>query len=268
VSAPEAPPRRGRELRSRYSRRDLEVFSKSEAERFVHDGADPQADVVLAWELLYRLEADLYDRLATAERLHPAVVDWLPRDAGRVAEVGAGAGRLTVELLSRARELVAIEPAEPLRAILERKLGDADTRCRPRVLAGYFDALPLAEGWADLVVSCSAFTPSHAHGGDAGLAEMERICRPGGSVVLIWPNALDYLARHGYSYVSFDGDVFVEFASAEDAAELIEVFYPQASACAREASDRAGAEPGPVRVTYEQLGVNAPRDLAFKVVGA
>jgi len=36
--------------------------------------------------------AELYDRLAGAERLHPGVVDWLPRDVDRIAEVGAGSG--------------------------------------------------------------------------------------------------------------------------------------------------------------------------------
>ena len=57
------------------------MFTGDEASRFVPQGkSDPQTDVVLAWELLYRLEPELYDRLAGAERLHPGVVDWLPRD--------------------------------------------------------------------------------------------------------------------------------------------------------------------------------------------
>ena len=34
---------------------------------------DPQTDMTLAWELLYRLEPELYDRLVSAERLHPDV---------------------------------------------------------------------------------------------------------------------------------------------------------------------------------------------------
>ena len=57
------------------------MFTRDEASRFVPRGdGDPQNDVVLAWELLYRLEPELYDRLASAERLHPEVVGWLPRD--------------------------------------------------------------------------------------------------------------------------------------------------------------------------------------------
>ena len=112
VITSEDPARPGRELRSRYTPADLGVLTRDEVSRFAPGGdGDPRADVTLAWELLYRLEPDLYDRLVSAERLHPGVLDWLPRDAGRIVEVGAGAGRLTLELVGRGREVVAIEPA-------------------------------------------------------------------------------------------------------------------------------------------------------------
>jgi SAM-dependent methyltransferase len=267
VSAPEAAQRVGPGLLRRYGAGDLGVFDESEAKRFLSAGADPQADPALAWELVYRLEPDLYDRLATAERLHPAVLDWLPDSVGRIVEVGAGSGRLTLELLGRANELVAVEPAQPLRAILEHKLHAAPTRCSARVVDGYFDALPVPDDWADLVLGCSAFTPAPEHGGDAGLIEMERVCRPGGCVALVWPNALDYLASRGYEYVSFEGDVFVEFASGQEAAELIEIFYPNATDQLRATCDAWRSDSCPVRVAYDELGLNAPRDVSFKVVG-
>jgi hypothetical protein len=87
---------------------------------------------------------------------------------------------------------------------------------------------------------------------------MERVCRPGGSVVIVWPNNVDWLAAHGYRYMSFGGEMFVEFASQEEAAELTEVFYPDAVAEVRRLGDK--------RVPYELLGVNPPRDLAFNVM--
>jgi hypothetical protein len=90
------PAAAARELRSRYTAADLGAFTRDEASRFVPlRGGDPHNDVVLAWELLYRLEPELYERLARAERLHPGVVDWLPREVDQIAEVGAGTGRLT-----------------------------------------------------------------------------------------------------------------------------------------------------------------------------
>jgi SAM-dependent methyltransferase len=260
VSAAEAGRRPSAELRRRYTAADLDVLTAEEARRFLGSGArDPRLDWGLAWELVYRLEPMLYDRLCSAERLHPGVIEWLPAGVDRVVEVGAGTGRLTLELLDRARELVAIEPAAPLREILARRL-ERRGGCLAQARAGFFDDLPVPDDWADLVVACSAFTPEDRHGGEAGLTEMERVCRPGGLVALIWPNNLDWLASRGYSYLSFPGQMFVEFGSPEEAAELVEIFYPEAAEEVRRGELR--------RVPYEALGINAPRDVAFKEVGA
>jgi SAM-dependent methyltransferase len=246
-------------LRRRYTAADVGVLTEDEARRFVGvPPGDPRTDVTLAWELLYRLEPELYDRLVSAERLHPGVLGWLPHDFDRIVEVAAGTGRLTLELVRRAREVLAIEPAGPLREILNQKLVGADHGKRARVSDGFFDDLPVGGGCADLVVACSALTPAAGHGGEAGLAEMERVCRPGGCVVIVWPNQVPWLAAHGYRYVSFDGEMFVEFASHEEAAELTEIFYPDVVEEVRRRGWR--------RVPYEVLGINPPCDLAFKVI--
>jgi SAM-dependent methyltransferase len=246
-------------LLGRYTAADLAVLSCEEADRFLPAGdGDPQTDVTLAWELLYRLEPQLYDRLATAEQLHPGVLRWLPRTADRIVEVGAGTGRLTLELLDRGREIVAIEPVAPFRQILERKLAETGHGGRARVVHGFFDDLPVPSSYADMVVACSVLTPSAGHGGEAGLAEMERACRPGGCVVIVWPNNIDWLAARGYEYVSFAGPMTVDFRSLREAVELAEIFYPDAI---REVCRR-----GSSRVPYEVLGNNPPRDLAFKVI--
>ena len=252
---------RGLEVRRRYSAAELEVLTPDELRRFAPgDGADPRADITLAWELLYRIEPELYERLVAAERLHPGVLAWLPREVERIVEVGAGTGRLTLELIERGREVLAIEPAGPLREILEQKLSRADHGQRASVVPGFFDRLPVADDAADLVVACSALTPAPGHGGEVGLAEMERVCRPGGRVVIVWPNEVPWLAARGYRYVSFDdGEMAVEFASALEAAELTEIFYPRGGDDVRRHRWR--------RVPYEVLGVNPPRDLAYKLIG-
>jgi SAM-dependent methyltransferase len=258
VLTAEAPARRGRELRSRYTAADTGVLSAAEARRFTPAGhGDPQADVTLAWELLYRLEPDLYDQMVSGERIHPGVLRWLPDRADRIVEVGAGTGRLTLDLVDRGQEVVAIEPAPPLRQILQRKLALAEHGSRARVTHGFADELPVASDHADLVVACSMLTPDPAHGGDPGLAEMERVCRPGGCVAIIWPNNLDWLTARGYQYLSFAGPMSVEFASLQEAVELAAIFYPRAVTEIRRRGRR--------QVPYEVLGINPPRDLAFKV---
>jgi ubiquinone/menaquinone biosynthesis C-methylase UbiE len=193
------------------------------------------------------------------------VIQWLPARADRIVDVAAGSGRLTVELLARCDQLTAIEPAAPLREILTRKLDNLVTgwtasRLPPglHVLSGFFDALPLPDRSADLVSASSAVTPDRFHGGDRGLAEMERVCAHHGMVVIVWPNNLDWLATHGYRYCAFAGDMAMEFASLEEAIELAQIFYPNAV-------DEIRVR-GRARVPYDVLGVNPPRDLAYKTI--
>src|SRR5262249_15311434 len=139
-----------------------------------------------------------------------------------------------------------IEPAAPLRDLLSRRLALAEHGDRARLVDGFFDDLPVPDAWADLVVACSAFTPEAGHGGDAGLAEMERVCRPGGRVAIVWPNNLSWLAARGYRHVSFgDDEMFLEFVSVEEAVELTEIFYPDVAAEVRRGGRR--------RVSFEAL---------------
>ena len=245
----------GSSLSGRYTDADLAVFDEEERRRFLAPGALSESG--LAWELLYRLEPELYDRLIGAEALHPGILDWLPQRPGRVLEVAAGTGRLTLHLARRCSELIAVEPAAALRALLERKLRAAGCAERVRVVRGFFDALPVDEGWADLVVACSALTPQPAHGGDEGLTEMERCAAPGGRVVIVWPADVRWLARRGYRHRTFPGEMHMAFPSLDDALALAEIFYPDAVPEIRRR--------GEVDVPYDVLGMKPPRDLAYRV---
>lgn len=246
------------ELTRRYSAEELCVFSPAERARFLPCGtSDGPIDRSLAFELLYRLEPGLWERLVAAERIHPAVIEWFPF-VERAVEVGAGTGRLTSHLITRCRHLVAVEPARPMR---ERLAAGMSTYAAGMVdiVDGFFDALPVPDASADLVVTCAALERDSAHGGDAGLAEMERVCAPGGMVVVVWPNHVDWLSTRGFTHVSFPGDMWMEFRDAAEAIEMTEIFYPHAIADVR--ARRAA------RVGYDVIGVNPPRDLAFKVIG-
>jgi len=245
----------------------MAAISPDERRRLlIEDRADPERDPGLAWELLYRLEPELYDRLAVAEHLHPDILQWLPNHVERIVEVGAGSGRLTLELVNRCNQLTAIEPAASLREILVRKLerndvvgaASGDQPAQVRVIGGFLEALPAADRSAELVVACSVLTPEQSHGGNRGLAEMERVCATQGMVVIIWPNHPEWLSAHGYRYLSFAGDMAMEFASITEAIELARIFYPQAVDEIMRRGDR--------HVPYEILGVNPPRDLAYKTI--
>ena len=243
----------GTPLQNRYGPADLDVFDLEERRRFGH--GDPRTDTALRWELLYRLEPDLYDRLIRAESLHPGILDWLPASPGTVVEVGAGTGRLTLPLATRARELIAVEPAGPLRSILATRLAAAGFS-HVTAVRGFFDRLPAPDGWADLVVACSALAPDDAHGGDAGLQEMERCCRAGGLVAIVMPQGPEWLVARGYSQISFPGELLMKFRSPDEAVELAGIFYPHAV----DEIVRRGRR----CVPYDLLGTCPPRDVAFK----
>jgi SAM-dependent methyltransferase len=248
--------RRTTELTRRYSVDDVRVFSAAERARFMpRETIELPIDRSLAFELLYRLEPELYERLVAAERIHPAVLDWLPR-VDRVVEVGAGTGRLTTHLVERCAHTVAVEPARPMRERLRAALPPQASETVD-IVDGFFDALPVPDASADMVVACSALELDTAHGGDAGLAEMERVCAPDGVIVVVWPNHLDWLIANGFAHLSFPGHMWMDFRDVEEAIEMTEIFHPHAVEAVR--------AHGEARVDYDVLGVNPPRDLAFKV---
>jgi SAM-dependent methyltransferase len=71
---------------------------------------------------------------------------------------------------------VAVEPVPEMRAAL------------PGALEGTAEAIPLADGSVDAVTVGQAF---HWFDGDAALAEIARVLRPGGLLALVWNRRVD-----------------------------------------------------------------------------
>ena len=166
----------------------------------------------LFWPMVYELDPQLWDAVSQAEPIHPEVLARLEVDGRRVLEVAAGSGRLTMHLCPRAAELICVEPSSGLRRILAGRCPSADIR------AGFFHALPVADAWAELTVSCASMEPD-----PGAILELERATAPGGLLVLISPESPDWFAARGWKRLSFDpGDVVV---NAHDP-ELEAVFGP------------------------------------------
>ncbi len=243
-----------RPLLQRYGPDAIAMLDTEERRRFFDADGRPLDEGRLAWELLYRLEPALYERLIAGERLNPGIVRWLPQSCSSVVELGAGTGRLTLDLAARYKTLTATEPAMPLLTILRGKLAAAG-RSEVEVARAFFDSIPIPSSSCDLVISCSAFTPSAERDPEACLNEMRRCCTPGGLVVVVWPNSLPWLDRHGFTRVEFGGPMAVEFGTMADALELTRIFYPTVLEDVR-------SHDSPT-VPYEILGVNPPRDLCW-----
>lgn len=145
------------------------------------------------WTLVYNLEPERWDALSHAEPIHPGVLAALPVDDARVLEVAAGTGRLTKHLAARARSLIAVEPAVPLREILQRRFPEV------AVLDGVARDLPVSKGWADVTVSSASLGPDPAI-----LKEAERCTRRGGLHALISPSEPEWFEKRGYERLRFD----------------------------------------------------------------
>jgi SAM-dependent methyltransferase len=100
----------------------------------------------------------------------------LAEDA-EVLDLGAGTGKLTRVLARRYRRVIAVEPLDGMRAILERVVPEAET------LAGSAEAIPLHDASVDGVFAGQAF---HWFANDEAIAEIARVLRPGGVLGLVW----------------------------------------------------------------------------------
>jgi SAM-dependent methyltransferase len=120
--------------------------------------------------------AALYERFRPGPSV--AAVDWmLPAPVGRVVDLGAGTGALTRLLLDRAREVVAVEPDDRMRAILVEEVPGA------RALNGRGESMPLPDGSVDIVMASSSW---HWMDPVPALHEVGRVLVPGGILGALW----------------------------------------------------------------------------------
>jgi SAM-dependent methyltransferase len=97
--------------------------------------------------------------------------------SAEVLEVGAGTGKLTRLLVAHFGRVIAVEPDQEMRRILESLCPDADVR------AGSAEAIPLSAASVDAVIAAEAF---HWFDGERALLEFKRVLRPGGAVIMMW----------------------------------------------------------------------------------
>ena len=138
--------------------------------------------------------AELYDRVRPG---YPdeVIEQILQLGSGTIADVGAGTGKLGGELQARGRTVIAIDPdAELLRL----------NPCKS--LVGSAEALPLADGSADIVTAAQAW---HWFDPTAASAEIARVLRPGGQVAIVINQLdvrIDWVMR--LARITHAGDVY------------------------------------------------------------
>lgn len=127
---------------------------------------------------------------------YPAeAVAWLldpvrePGRALRVADVGAGTGKLTRTVVELGADVIAIDPDADMLATLRENVRGVPT------FAGTAESLPLPDAGLDAVVMGQAW---HWVDVDSGSREIGRVLRSGGALGLIWnirDDSVDWVRR-------------------------------------------------------------------------
>ena len=120
------------------------------------------------------------------ERARPLYADeavaWAAERLGigpgsRVLDLAAGTGKLTRQVAALGADVVAVEPGDEMRSVLQRVLP------RVEVLAGRAEEIPLPDASVDAITVGQAF---HWFDREPALREMRRVVRPGGGFALLW----------------------------------------------------------------------------------
>ena len=94
-----------------------------------------------------------------------------------VLDLGAGTGKLTRSLVPRFERVIAVEPDDAMRAVLEEVVSGAEA------LAGRGESIPLGDAEVDAVFTAEAF---HWFASDESVSEIARVLRPHGALVILW----------------------------------------------------------------------------------
>lgn len=106
-----------------------------------------------------------------------AIADLVPAGAVRVADVGAGTGKLTRALVASGREVVAVDPDPRMLESLAVNVPGVET------MLGTAESLPLEDESVHAVVAGQAWHWTHP---DDAPTEAARVLVPGGRLGLIW----------------------------------------------------------------------------------
>jgi SAM-dependent methyltransferase len=134
--------------------------------------------------VVHRIAAKGFTEGAEAyERGRPGYPDeaiaWLSERLGlgsgaNVVDLAAGAGKLSRALAAAGAQVTAVEPLERMRALIGAPIQSVE---------GTAERIPLPDASADALTVAQAF---HWFDGEAALAEIHRVLRPGGHLALLW----------------------------------------------------------------------------------
>lgn len=152
--------------------------------------------------------------------VNDAVVDLLDLQRGeRIVDIGAGMGAGTMRAAAAGADVTAVEPTPFMRGVLRLRRLASRHRSRVHVVDGTAEHLRTGDGSADAV--CAVNTMHHWSDLALGSAEIARVVRPGGRILLVdelftdpaHPDHERFGRRHGgdhHGFTMVDADQVVE----------------------------------------------------------
>jgi len=144
---------------------------------------------------VYKAHADQYERLIQREdyqgNILSAIESYCPLNGLNVVELGAGTGRITRLLAPHVKTIKAFDSSAHMLEFAESSLREMGLSNWETGVADHRQ-VPVPDSSADFVISGWSFCYLAVWGGEqwnsaleAGLREIERITRPGGTVLII-----------------------------------------------------------------------------------
>jgi SAM-dependent methyltransferase len=137
-----------------------------------------------------------------------AAVDWLaPSAPARVADLGAGTGKLTDLLVARGLEVDAVEPDQRMLAVLGRTCPTA------RLHQSDSSRIPVGDATLDAVLVADAW---HWFDPEPTIKEIRRVLKPGGWLGLVWNVVAEPIDPWELA-IADDSDEYDRISKASDA---------------------------------------------------
>ncbi|MFD0710502.1 class I SAM-dependent methyltransferase [Paenibacillus sp. GCM10027626] len=200
---------------------------------------------------IYIEEAEKYHLLISKQPLlHDVIEEVRPTTGLDIVDVGAGTGRLTAVLASKARSIIAIDESAGMLEVNAKRLKELGLG-NWRTIVAEHRKLPLENASADLVVAgwtIAYLANDEVEDGEgnlnAAIAEMKRVLRPGGTIIIFetmgtgekQPNPPAILKNYykrlqeeyhfSYKWIRMD----YTFENTEQAEELTRFFFGDALA--------------------------------------
>lgn len=129
------------------------------------------------WPEIYEIENRAQDVGGDIWRVLSSTADWTGRD---VVDIGCGSGFHLPRFAANARHVTGVEPYAPLITLAKERVAGLPA---VDVLLGSAQHLPLPDASVDVAHARTAYF--FGPGCEPGLAEVERVLRPGGVLVVV-----------------------------------------------------------------------------------